>query len=118
VCTAKSLASWLLTLTLVLAVQNLYGANTSFNAENTVYGRNAMTFLNHCMLREPKASEREMQMPASASVRNVPGRPATGSPLYVQITSPVCTPARSAGPPGCQPYESLYKPNILNKPNR
>jgi len=25
----------------ILAVQNLYGANTSFNAENTVYGRNA-----------------------------------------------------------------------------
>jgi Tol biopolymer transport system component len=70
-----------------------------------VYGRNAMTFLNHCMLREPKAAEREMQMPASASVITMAPQgfkalaqvnndiyvvtvPMTGKPVSINVAEP------------------------------
>lgn len=70
-----------------------------------VYGRNAMTFLNHCMLREPKAAEREMQMPASASTITMAPQgfkalaqvnndiyvvtvPMTGKPVSINVAEP------------------------------
>ena len=73
-----------------------------------VYGRNAMTFLNHCMLREPKAAEREMQMPASASVITMAPQgfkalaqvnndiyvvtvPMTGKPVSINVAEPTAS---------------------------
>lgn len=38
------------------------------NIKRPVYGRNALNFLNHCMLQEPKEAPKEMQTPSNASV--------------------------------------------------
>lgn len=70
-----------------------------------VYARNAMTFLNHCMLREPSANEKEVQMPSSAAVITMAPKgfkalaqvnndiyvvtvPMTGKPVTISVADP------------------------------
>ncbi|HSF46237.1 MAG TPA: amidohydrolase family protein [Chitinophagaceae bacterium] len=44
------------------------GDENIMNIKRPVYARNAQAFINHCMLPQTAGTEREMQMPSSASV--------------------------------------------------
>ncbi len=75
------------------------------NNKRTVYARNALAFINHCMLPEAAGAEREVMMPSSASVITMAPQgvkalaqvnndiyvvtvPQTGKPVSISVADP------------------------------
>jgi hypothetical protein len=75
------------------------------NIKRPVYARNAQVFINHCMLPQSAGTEREMQMPSSASVITMAPQgykalaqvnndifvvtvPQTGKPVSISVADP------------------------------